>query len=115
MTGNFETSQTAAPTKEPRAEVQSAASKASPDAMTESADGAVRDLSPRKKRLQDISILFTILGILAFCTALPRIFSAMDGGGQVPQIGIVIFGFWFVLIVAAYCLSNGLLDDEDER
>ena len=82
---------------------------------TDKSNQTERSLMGQQKRLREFSIVVTVIGVLGFCTALPRIFSAMDGDGQVPQIGIVVFGFWLLLIVVAYFLSNRLLVDEADQ
>ena len=68
-----------------------------------------------KQRLRDLSIMVTVIGVLLLCTALPRIFLQVDGGGEIPQIGLAIFGTWLVLIVVAFFLSNRLLKDENSE
>ena len=70
------------------------------------------DLFQDRSRVRDVSILLTVFGVLMLGTTLPRVFLAPDLHNHILQTGLLIFGFWLILICAAFLLSNRLLQNE---
>ena len=73
------------------------------------------DLFQHRSRVRELSIILTVFGVVMLGTTLPRVFLANGVQNQIVQAGLLIFGFWFALILAALFLSNRLLLNETDE
>lgn len=73
------------------------------------------DLLQPRNRMRELSIIFTIFGMVMLGTAVPRVFLHTDESAQFLQTGFIIFGIWLALILAAFFLSDRLLRNETDE
>lgn len=68
-----------------------------------------------RKKLSDIAFFVQCLGVFLF---LPPVLEAWDRGtadGGLPLLPFYLFAVWFFLIVAVFCLSRLLHNDESSE
>lgn len=90
---------------------KSAANHAQEDTEAEATANANGLPSPRArpKRLRDLALLLSLLGLLLFLTPITDILANMIGAEDAPALKVIyVFGAWALLIALAFWISRSL-------